>query len=208
MIPFPKKTYDVIYADPCWQYGSKSYQDGNRQMKSLDNYYETMPTKEIAKLPVQSISNDDCVCFMWVTDSHLADGLEVMKEWGFNYKTIAFTWVKQTKNGNTCYNFSPYTLKSTEICIVGVKGKLGNVKAVNTIKGLVFAERTIHSRKPSQIRDLISEWCGNKPRIELFARERVDGWDCWGNEVSTEHQEVSTEHQEVSAKNQIQGKLF
>jgi N6-adenosine-specific RNA methylase IME4 len=183
MIRFPNKTYNVIYADPCWQYSSKSYQDGNRTMKSLNSYYETMTTKEIAKLPIQSISKDNCVCFMWVTDSHLVDGLEVMKEWGFTYKTIAFTWVKQTKNGNTCYNFSPYTLKSTELCIVGIKGRLRNIKAINNVKGLVFAERTKHSKKPSKIRDLISEWCGNKPRIELFARERVDGWDSWGNEV-------------------------
>ena len=186
MIPFPNKKYSVIYADPAWQYNSKQYQDSDRDMKPLDSFYATMTTKDICDMPVKNITNDDCVCFMWVTDSHLEDGLKVMKSWGFKYKTIAFTWVKQTSQNNLCYNFSPYTLKSTEICIVGVKGKLSNVKVVNNIKGLVFAERTKHSEKPNEIRDLISKWCGNKLRIELFAREKVDGWDSWGNEIESD----------------------
>jgi len=120
---------------------------------------------------------------MWTTDSHLPESLKVINSWGFKYKTIGFTWVKQYKSGSYCYNFSPYLLKSTEICLIAIKGKLKNIKKSNSVKGLVFAERTEHSKKPDCVRDRIVELCGDLPRIELFARQKVEGWDCWGNEV-------------------------
>ena len=74
-------------------------------------------------------------------------------------------------------------LQLTEICLIALKGKLKNIKKSNNVKSLVFAERTTHSKKPDEVRKRIEDFCGDLPRIELFARERVDGWDCWGNEV-------------------------
>tara|TARA_R100001015_G_C4490061_1_gene67902 strand:- start:3 stop:431 length:429 start_codon:yes stop_codon:yes gene_type:complete len=142
-----------------------------------------MTCKEICNLPIENIADKDCILFLWTTDSHLLEALEVMKSWNFNYKTIGFTWVKKYNTGAYCYNFGSYTLKSTEICLIGLKGKLKNLKKSNNVKGLVFAERTKHSKKPNEIRKRIVNLCGDIPRIELFARQRVEGWDCWGNEV-------------------------
>ena len=74
-------------------------------------------------------------------------------------------------------------MKSTEFCLIGLKGKLKNIKKSNNVKSLLLADRTIHSKKPNEIRNRIIDLCGDLPRIELFAREKVEGWDCWGNEV-------------------------
>tara|TARA_B100001059_G_C17612452_1_gene465290 strand:- start:223 stop:777 length:555 start_codon:yes stop_codon:yes gene_type:complete len=184
MIPFPKKKYNIIYADPAWKFSSAKYQDGNRGFGNrVENFYPTMTSKEICNLPIENIADKDCILFLWTTDSHLLEALEVIKSWGFKYKTIGFTWVKQYKSGSYCYNFGSYTLKSTEICLIGLKGKLKNIKKTNNVKGLVFAERTKHSKKPDIIRKKIVELCGDLPKIELFARQKVEGWDCWGNEV-------------------------
>ncbi len=184
IIPLPDKKYNIIYADPPWSFGSKIYQDGGRTFdKKIEDHYETMSVDGIKNIPVKDIADDDCILFMWTTDSHLPEALEVIKSWDFKYKTIGFTWVKQYKTNSYCYNFGAYTLKSTEICLIGLKGKLKNIKEVNNVKGLVFAERTKHSKKPCIIRDKIVTLCGDKPRIELFAREKYEGWDSWGNEV-------------------------
>jgi len=183
-IPFPNKKYNIIYADPPWSFGSKSYQSDNRDMIDIQKaHYSTMTEQEICSLPIKNISNDDCILFMWVTDSHLKEGLKVIESWGFKYKTIGFTWVKHYASGSTCYNFSPYLLKSTEICLIGMKGKLANIKERNDIKGLVADVRTKHSKKPQEVRRRIEKMCKDLPRIELFAREKVNGWDVWGNEI-------------------------
>ena len=184
MIPFPKKKYNIIYADPAWSYSSSIYQDANRKFnKNINDYYKTMSINDIKNLPVKEIADEDCILFLWTTDSHLPEALEVIKNWNFKFKTIGFTWVKKYKSGSYCYNFGAYTLKSTEICLIALKGKLKNLKKTDNVKGLVFAERTHHSKKPDCIRDKIVELCGDLPRIELFAREKVEGWDSWGNEV-------------------------
>ena len=184
MIPFPNKKYNIIYADPAWKFLSAKFQDGNRGFGNrVEKFYPTMTTKEICNLSVENIANKDCILFLWTTDSHLPEALEVINSWGFKYKTIGFTWVKQYKSGSYCYNFGAYTLKSTEICLIGLKGKLKNIKKSNNVKGLVFAERTIHSKKPDRIRNDIVELCGDLPRIELFARQKAKGWDSWGNEI-------------------------
>ncbi len=184
MIPFPKKKYNIIYADPAWSFNSSIYQDSGRLFnKKITDHYSTMSINDINNLKVKEITNEDCILFLWTTDSHLPEALKVIKSWGFKYKTIGFTWVKQYKSGSYCYNFGSYTLKSTEICLIGLKGKLKNIKKTNNVKGLVFAERTQHSKKPDIIRKKIVELCGDLPRIELFARQKVEGWDCWGNEV-------------------------
>tara|TARA_R100000664_G_C2671912_1_gene83593 strand:+ start:39 stop:593 length:555 start_codon:yes stop_codon:yes gene_type:complete len=184
LIPFPNKKYNIIYADPPWKFSSAKYQDGNRGFGNrVENFYPTMTCKEICNLPVKDITDKDCILFLWTTDSHLLESIEVMKSWNFHYKTIGFTWVKKYNSGSYCYNFGAYTLKSTEICLIGLKGKLKNLKKSNNVKGLVFAERTKHSKKPDCVRDKILELCGDLPRIELFARQRVEGWDFWGNEV-------------------------
>ena len=179
-IPLPKKKYKIIYADPPYYFKTYSKKGESR---SATKHYDCMGFDDICNMPVSNIADMDCVLFMWVTDSHLQEGLKVIKSWGFNYKTIGFTWVKHYASGSTCYNFSPYLLKSTEICLIGMKGKLVNIKERNDIKGLVADIRTKHSKKPEEVRKRIEQMCKDLPRIELFARHKTDGWDVWGNEV-------------------------
>ena len=182
-VGFPNEEFDVIYADPPWKYGSKHYQDGNREFKKLDDYYSQMNISELKQLPVNKISKDNSLLFMWVTDSHIKEGIEVMNAWGFDYKTIAFNWIKHYESGKRCVNFSPYTLKSWEICLLGTKGKTGDIMVSNNVQGYVNAVRTKHSKKPQQVVNKINELVGDKNKIELFARRKLEGWTVWGNEV-------------------------
>lgn len=182
-IKLPNKKYNIIYADPPWNYPRKQYQSDNRKMTSINDFYKTISNEEMCKLPINTITDNDCILFLWVTDSHLEVGIDVIKSWGFSYRTIGFTWVKQYKNNSICVNVAPYTLKSTEICLIGLKGKLKNIKKSNKVKNLVFAERTKHSKKPNEVRNRIEEFCYDLPKIELFARQKYEGWDAWGDEV-------------------------
>ena len=189
------KEYQVIYADPAWQYGSKElYGDKNKvgkrenRFRKLERMYYTMGLADIKQLPVKNMIGKNAACFLWVTDSHLKQGIEVLESWGFKYKTIAFNWIKKTNKGNTYVNFAPWTLKSSEICLLGIKGTMGKLKADNTVRQLIEAERTKHSKKPKEARERIEQLFADVNRIELFARENHVGWDAWGNEV-----EVSTD---------------
>lgn len=182
-LKFPNKLYKVIYADPPWKYSSRKYQDNGRIFLKLEKQYNTMKIQDIMKLPVNQISDEDCACFLWVTDSHLNEGMQVLSAWGFRYVTIAFVWVKKTSQGNTCVNYAPWTLKSTEICILGIKGSMTKYKVNNKVRALVESPRTIHSKKPNEVRNRIADLFGDVPKIELFAREKVNGWDCWGNQA-------------------------
>ena len=185
MIPLPNKKYNIIYADPPWHYGSKSAGNNttSSQIKPLSEHYNTMTLEELKKLPIKEISEEDAVCFMWVTDSHIDEALEIYKEWGFKYKTIAFNWIKTTAKGNYYKNVAPWTMKSSEICLLGTKGAMTKYKKQNNIESLVIAERSNHSKKPKEVRNRIELLFGDLPKIELFAREKTDGWDVWGNEV-------------------------
>lgn len=182
---FPDKKYNIIYADPPWNYGSKSAVNNTTgsQIKPLSNHYNTMKLRELEELPIKSITQKDAVCFMWVTDSHLDEALQIFKAWGFKYKTIAFNWIKTTSKGNYCKNVAPWTMKSSEICLLGVKGTMSKYKKANNIESLVIAQRTKHSKKPHEVRKRIDLLFGDLPKIELFAREKTEGWDVWGNEV-------------------------
>jgi|TARA_Y100000310_G_C20704007_1_gene833021 site-specific DNA-methyltransferase (adenine-specific) len=190
------KKYKIIYADPPWKYSSKQlygdkksgFDDNGKRKRfsKLEKIYSTMELNDIKLLPIQDIICKDSAYFMWVTDSHLKEGIEVLKNWGFKYKTIAFVWLKKYRTGTTVYNFAPWTLKSTEICLLGTKGQMSKYKICNNIKQLVIAERTTHSKKPHEVRKRIECLFGELPRIELFAREKTKGWDTWGNEVKND----------------------
>lgn len=88
------KKYQIIYADPPWQY--KVYSEKGKG-RSAENHYPTMSIEDICKLPVNKIASDDCVLFMWMTFPTLKEGLKVIEEWGFKYKTVAFVWIKRNK---------------------------------------------------------------------------------------------------------------
>tara|TARA_R100001460_G_C3453926_1_gene165058 strand:- start:42 stop:587 length:546 start_codon:yes stop_codon:yes gene_type:complete len=181
MILFPNKKYNIIYADPPWTF--KNYND-EKSNHNASHHYSCMSLEDIKSLPVASISEKDCILFMWCTDPLINKQLEVIDSWGFNYKTIGFYWIKENKNKTkTRFWKGPgyWSRANPEICILATKGK---PKRFGTnVDKLVIAERDVHSKKPFIIRNKIVELCGDLPRIELFARQKTNGWDFWGNEV-------------------------
>lgn len=183
MIPFPKKKYNIIYADPPWTF--KTYSPKGIEKKSAQCHYHCMDKEDIQRLPVQDIADDDCVLFLWVTFPCLEEGLELIKKWGFSYKTCAFNWVKRNrKSDGWFWGLGYWTRANSEICLLATKGHTKRIsKSVHQVCDARVME---HSRKPSEIRDRIVELLGDLPRIELFARHKADGWDAWGDEVEVD----------------------
>ena len=181
------KKYQIIYADPAWNFGNRMYSSNkNDHHREITRAYDVMTTKDIADINVKDITADDAICFMWTTDAHIPDALEVMKAWGFRYKTVAFIWNKKEKSGKQVCFMGQWTMKGSEIVLLGTKGKMTQYLKSRKVRQLVEAERerTIHSRKPQIIRDKIVEMFGDElPKLEMFARIKTDGWDVWGNEV-------------------------
>ncbi len=177
------KKYQIIYADPPWTYGD-TQKSGGTAYFGASVRYDTMPLEKIKSLPIGTISGKNAVLFLWVTSPLLPEGLEVINSWGFFFKTIAFCWNKQSKYGKWISNMGRWTMGNIELCLLGVKGHPRRI--CNNIKQLVIAERTSHSRKPDEVRDRIVQLMGDVLRIELFARQKVVGWDCWGNEVESD----------------------
>jgi N6-adenosine-specific RNA methylase IME4 len=179
MIPFPNKKYNIIYADPPWYFKSYSSKGEGR---NATQHYSCMSISDICNLPVNNLAEKNCILFMWVIDPMLPEAFEVIKSWGFTYKTVAFTWVKQNKKSDGNFTGLGYWTRSNpEMCLLATKGKPQRVS--KSVKQLIIDKRREHSRKPDRIRNDIVELCGDLPRIELFARQKFDGWYCWGNEV-------------------------
>ena len=178
MIPFPDKKYQIIYADPPWEYRDKN----NGKFQSIMPNYKTMKIEDIINLPVKNITDENCMLFMWVTFPALQEGLNVIKSWGFKYKTLGFSWIKTNhKNNKPFFGIGYYTKSNCEVCLIGVKGK--PIKESNKVSSVVISPLRGHSQKPDIIRNKILEFCGDLTRIELFARQKIEGWDVWGNEV-------------------------
>lgn len=190
MIPFPDKKYDIIYADPAWNIvksGDGYFGDGGVEGKAgtLKPDYPLMTTKEIMNLPVQDISKDDCLLFMWIVSSMLEDSIEVGKTWGFTYSTIAFVWEKQIPIVAT------YTMRDCEICLLFKRGKIPRPIVSRSERQFLSCKRGKHSEKPLEIKHRIDKMFPIQSKIELFARplpmfsDADGGWDYWGNEVET-----------------------
>ena len=174
----PKK-YQIIYADPPWNYTTFSSGHGGRQ---TNQHYKTMRMVDIYDMPVKKISEDNAFLFLWAVPSLLPEALHTMSCWGFDYKTIAFTWVKlNTKSGTPFFGMGQWTRTNSEICLIGLRGKPERKSAA--VSQVIMSAIEEHSKKPDEARKRIVELCGDIPRIELFARQRVEGWDAWGNEI-------------------------
>ena len=186
------KKYQIIYADPPWKYNSRANHK-TRFRGGACGHYDLMSMDEIKKLPIQDLANNNCALFMWVTFPYLEEQIKLFKHWGFRYRTVGFNWIKTNKRQNLeQYSYLPtepdpffgvgyYTKSNSELCLLGIKGQLEVLD--NSISSIVIAQRREHSRKPDEIRDKIIRLFGDLSRIELFAREKTEGWDVWGNEV-------------------------
>jgi len=178
------KKYKIIYADPPWSYKVWSKKTGSG--RSAESHYKTMGKEDIQNLPIKSICEDDCVLFLWVTAPCFLEGIELIEKWGFTYKTLGFNWVKRNKKAHSLFwGMGYYTRANTELCLLATKGK--TLKRVSRSVHQVVEDKIMkHSQKPDSVRNRIVELFGDLPRIELFAREKTEGWDVWGNEVESD----------------------
>ena len=164
--------YKTVYADPPWHESG-----GGHIKRGADRHYKLMKTDEIIALKemVKNITDDNAHLYLWVTNNYLKDGLRVMEEWGFRYITN-LVWVKPS------FGLGQYFRGQHEICLFGVKGKLLSQAKVRNVPSVVLAPKTVHSKKPSKMYEYI-EITSPEPRIELFARNKREGWDVWGDQV-------------------------
>ena len=141
-----------------------------------------MSLQDIKNLPLDNITEDNSVLFMWATYPQLKEALEVIDAWGFKYKTVAFTWVKRNKKSDSWFwGLGHWTRANAEICLLATKG---NIKRINAgVHQVIDTKIQSHSQKPEEARIRIVELMGDFPRIELFARNKYKGWDIWGDEV-------------------------
>ncbi len=172
------KTYQIIYADPPWELKAGSPNLHAKQQGNRPLCYPTMTVNEIVALPIKNLTADDAVLFLWTTNKYIEDSFKVVRAWGFNYSTMLI-WCKTPKGRGLGGTFGI----STEYLLFARRGAL---KSKNRHWSTWFeAKRGKHSVKPHIARDIITKCFGGN-KIELFARQKVDGWDCWGNEVESD----------------------
>jgi N6-adenosine-specific RNA methylase IME4 len=166
----------VILADPSWRYEQK------RMQGAAEKHYPTMSVDEICALPVTDIASEDSALFLWATFPMLPEALRVIKAWRFQFKTVAFLWLKKNKKADSFfYGLGFWTRGNAEICLLATRGH--PKRQSKSVSQLVLSPVAAHSKKPDTVRDKIVELMGNVPRVELFARERAEGWDAMGNEI-------------------------
>ena len=170
-------SYQVLYADPAWDYAGREQHGKKTSNKSVKDHYPTMTLSAMKELNIKEICDKDCILFMWSSSPHLKQAIELMEAWGFEYKTIAFIWEKQKTNPGY------YTLSQCEICIVGKRGKFPADRGSRKERQFISEMRGKHSAKPLGVRERIVKMFPTQKKLELFAREKAEGWDVWGNEV-------------------------
>ncbi|MEK7180274.1 MAG: MT-A70 family methyltransferase [Patescibacteria group bacterium] len=175
------KKYQIILADPPW-----SYSNGGVPQGGVNAQYKTMSLSQIKALPIGEISATPSVLLLWATFPKLQEALEVIKAWGFEYKTLGFSWLKTNKNGSPFFGIGYYAKSNQEVCLLGVKGNGHSLVKSNAVSSFVSTEKTKHSEKPQIVREKIVKLFGDLPRIELFARQKTEGWDVWGNEIESD----------------------
>jgi N6-adenosine-specific RNA methylase IME4 len=194
----PDKKYQVIYADPPWDYGGKMQYDKSTIkeenvgfekkifLSSATFKYPTLKLKQLKELDIDSIAENDCILFMWTTGPQMANSIELGKAWGFEYKTIAFVWDKMVHNPGR------YTLSQTEFVLAFKKGKFPQPRGARNVRQMIAVHRREHSVKPVEVIDGITKMFPSQRKIELFARDNYIGWDNWGLEIPDSKIEITT----------------
>ena len=173
--------YDVIYADPPWSYKDKC-NSGNR---GAEFKYPCLELSDLMQLPVKSLAADNCILLMWWVPPMPIEALKLVEAWGFTFKNMkGFTWHKKTKTGLDHFGMGSYTRANSEDCLIAIKGKPKRESA--SVRQIIESEVRAHSQKPDVTRDRIVQLAGADKRfLELFSRQEVSCWDCWGNEISS-----------------------
>ena len=186
----PRGRYAAIVADPPWSYACFSEKG---KARSADRHYVTMAADAIEQLPVGELAACHAHLFLWITGPCLVRGmhLPVMRAWGFEPSSIGFVWIKPTRkaiaNGGFCLDeilfakgMGHTTRQNAEYVVLGRRGKPRRLR--KDVHQLIIQPRREHSRKPDEFYARVERYCTG-PFVELFARQRRPGWDCWGNEI-------------------------
>lgn len=179
--------FGTILIDPPWRFSNRTGKVGPEHKRLYR--YKTMSFKEIAQLPVGELALPRSHLYLWCPNALLLEALTIMKRWGFTYKTN-IVWYKVRKDGGPDGRGVGFYFRNvTELLLFGVKGKLRTLKPGRTQVNILITRKREHSRKPEEVYDLI-ERCSPEPYLELFARERVPGWEQWGDELDTYEQPI------------------
>ena len=203
--PLPKEKYEIIYADPPWDYGGKMQYDktaiksenvGFKKkifISSAAFKYPTLKLNELKNLGVLKIAAENCLLFMWTTGPQLEKSIELGTAWGFEYRTVAFVWDKKIHNPGR------YTLSQTEFVLVFKRGKIPTPRGERNIRQFISSPRGKHSEKPEEVILGITKMFPQQKKIELFARQNYIGWDNWGLEIPDNKIEIFSQAEKDNA---------
>jgi N6-adenosine-specific RNA methylase IME4 len=176
------KKYRVIYADPPWKFSNRKV--GGSLKSGAASQYDVMDINDIAALPVDRITHDNCLLVMWYVGSMPKEAIYLCEAWGFTVKNInGFVWEKETVHGKPFFGMGFFTRAVIESAIIATKGKSSDLVVNHSVRAVRKAKIGRHSEKPTEFRDDIVKLAGDVPRLEMFARVDSPGWDCWGNEL-------------------------
>jgi len=186
--------HDIILADPPWHFGAWS---GDRGSRTAESFYPTMTVAEICALDpfLHQHTASRAALFLWVPCSATPEGLRVISAWGFQYKTIAFVWVKLRRRPDPDnplllhFGMGHYTRAGAELCLLGTRGQLP--RGAHNVHQVILAPPREHSRKPDQQYERIEALYPGRRYLELFARHRRPGWSAWGDEAPETPAEMS-----------------
>ena len=167
------KKYEIIYADPPWDYGARC------KIGMAFDHFPCFSLKKLKKLPIQRLAAKNCLLFLWVVNSKLEDALKLAVVWKFRFITVGFVW--QKPNRVLCGN---YTMSSTEQCLIFKQGCIPLPRGTRNERQFLSKDAShIRCEKPDEIRKRITRMFPTQNKLELFATQTVEGWDCWGNEI-------------------------
>lgn len=175
-----EEAYGTILADPPWRFSNRTGKMAPEHVRL--SRYSTMTLEEIKELPIPQFAKDKSHLYLWVPNALILEGLEVMKRWGFKYKTN-LVWYKIRKDGGPDGRGVGFYFRNvTELVLFGVRGGLRTRSAGRRQTNIIAQRKREHSRKPDELYDII-ERCSPGPYLELFARHDRSGWAQWGNEI-------------------------
>ena len=171
----PNPRFDIVYLDPPWDYKGQLQHSkpGMGDTGGARKHYGTLKLKQLKQFPMQQLLNKDSLVFMWVTNPHLDQGIELLKSWGLKYSTVAFVWNKMRVNPGF------YTMSQCELCLVGKNGKIPRPRGARNVRQYVEHLREAHSKKPDEVRTRIEQMFPDQTKVELFGRDQLAGWSVW-----------------------------
>jgi N6-adenosine-specific RNA methylase IME4 len=194
--------YKTILADPPWQFSNRTGKMAPEHKRLMR--YPTMSLQEIMELPVSQMAQSTCHLYLWVPNALVLEGLEVIKRWGFTYKTN-IVWYKIRRDGGPDGRGVGFYFRNvTELVLFGIRGHMRTLAPGRTQVNVISSRKREHSRKPDELYGII-ERCSPGPYLELFARHERPGWDQWGNEVGISKAKVFPQYRggEIETKKQL-----